>query len=185
VEARSRPLAALLALLAALAMALAVSACGSDEEKTSGTEGEYINAGDAVYQVQLTRLMNPEQRPDNDYLRGQPALTPDQQYLGVFLTVENDGKSDYTPPRDMKVVDTQNNEYLPIDVSATGFGLSFSEPLKPDEIAPQPDSPGATVQQGGALVLFRVSEQTATENLPLELQIPAATGKEADIRLDI
>ena len=166
-------------------MPLAVAACGKDEEKTSGTEGEYINAGDAVYQVQLSRLLNQEQRPDDDYLRGQPALTGGQQYLGVFLSVENEGKADYLPPRDMKVVDTQGNEYLPIDVSATGFGLSFSEPLKHGEFAPQPDSPAATGQEGGALVLFRISQVSATENLPLELHIPAAGGKESVIRLDI
>ena len=166
-------------------MPLAVAACGKDEEKTSGTEGEYINAGDAVYQVQLSRLLNQEQRPDDDYLRGQPALTGGQQYLGVFLSVENEGMADYLPPRDMKVVDTQGNEYLPIDVSATGFGLSFSEPLKHGEFAPQPDSPAATGQEGGALVLFRISEVSATENLPLELHIPAAGGKESVIRLDI
>jgi hypothetical protein len=40
--------------------------------KTKGVEGEYINAGDALYQVQLSRLLNSEQRPDDDYLRGQP-----------------------------------------------------------------------------------------------------------------
>jgi hypothetical protein len=176
---------AFLVLLAALAIPLAVAACGKDEEKTSGTEGEYINAGDALYQVQLSRLLSPDVRPDDDYLRGQPALTAGQQYLGVFLTVENDGKQDYVPPRDMKVVDTQGNEYLPIDVSATGFGLSFSEPLKHGEIAPQPDSPAASGQEGGALILFRISEVSATENLPLDLVIPVPGGKESTIRLDL
>jgi hypothetical protein len=185
VDPRRRPFAALLVLLAALAIPFVAAACGKDEKKTSGTEGEYINAGDAVYQVQLSRLLNPEQRPDDDYLRGQPALSADQQYLGVFLSVENEGKKDYLPPRDMKVVDTQGNEYLPIDVSATGFGLSFSEPLKHGDFAPAPDSPAATGQEGGALVLFRLSQESATENLPLELEIPAPGGKESDIRLDI
>jgi hypothetical protein len=182
---RTRPLAAILVLLAALAIPLAGAACGKDEEKTSGMEGEYINAGEALYQVQLSRLLGPEQRPDDDYLRGQPVLTAGQQYLGVFLTVENEGNRNYVPPRDMKVVDTQGNEYLPIDVSATGFGLSFSEPLKHGELAPQPDSPAASGPEGGALILFRISEGSATENLPLELEIPVPGGKESNIRLDL
>jgi hypothetical protein len=186
VDPRRRPSSAgLLVLLAALSLALATGACGKDENKTSGAEGEYIHAGDAVYQVQLTRLLNPEGRPDDDYLRGQPALNANEQYLGVFLTVENDGKSDYLPPRDMKVVDTQGNEYLPIDVSATGFGLSFSQPLKPGETAPQPDSPAATGQEGGALILFRVKGESATQNLPLVLDIPAPGGKKSSITLDV
>lgn len=184
-DPRRRPFAALLVLLAALAIPFAAGACGKDEEKTSGAEGEFINAGDALYQVQLSRLLNGEQRPDDVYLRGQPTLGGDEEYLGVFMTVENEGKSDYLPPRDMKVVDTQGNEYLPIDVSATGFGLSFSEPLKHGEITPPPDSPAATGQEGGALVLFRLSQESATQNLPLELDIPAPGGKQSDIRLDI
>jgi hypothetical protein len=184
VKARRRPLEALVALLAALAIAFGAAACGKEEE-TSGNEGQYIHAGDAVYQVQLSRLMNPDQRPDNDYLRGQPTLTGGQQYVGVFLTVENDGKKAYVPPRDMKVVDTQGNEYLPIDVSATGFGLSFSQPIAPNTRAPLPDSPAAAGPEGGALVLFRMSEVSVTENLPLDLKIPAPAGKESDVTLDL
>jgi hypothetical protein len=184
VEARRRPLEAVFALLAALVIALAVAACGEEEEKISGTEGEYINAGEALYQVQISRLMNPGVRPDDDLLRGQPTLSADEQYLGVFLTVENEGDEPYVPPRDMKVVDTDGNEYLPIDVSATGFGLSLSEPIEPKQTAPPPDSPGATSPQGGALILFRLSETTVTENLPLQLKIPA-DGEEADITLDL
>jgi hypothetical protein len=175
----------ILVLLAVLALALGAGACGSNGEKTSGAEGDYIKADDALYQVQLTRLLNPEQAPDNDYLRGQPALPADEQYLGVFMTVENDGKASYVPPRDMKVVDTQGNEYLPIDVSATGFGLSLSQPLKPGETAPPPNSPAATGQEGGALVLFRVKQESATENLPLKLEIPAPGGKQSNVTLDV
>jgi len=185
VDPRRRPFAAFLVPFAALVLALSAGACGKDEKKTSGAEGEYINAGDVVYQVQLTRLLNPEERPDDDYLRGEPALSANEQYLGVFLSVENDGKGDYLPPRDMKVVDTQGNEYLPIDVSATGFGLSFSQPLKPGETAPQPDSPAATGQEGGALILFRLKQESATENLPLVLDIPAPGGKQSSITLDV
>ena len=49
-------------LLVLVPMALlAVASCGR-EELTEGEEGEYIHAGDAVYQVQLTRLLNPRQR---------------------------------------------------------------------------------------------------------------------------
>lgn len=182
-EARRRPLEALLALLAALLIALALAACG-EEEKTSGDEGEYIKAGDALYQVQISRLMNPGVRPDDALLRGQPTLPADEQYLGVFLTVENEGDEPYTPPRDMRVVDTDGNEYLPIDVSATGFGLSLSEPIEAKQTAPPPDSPGYTSPQGGALILFRVSETSVTENLPLELKIPA-DGEESTITLDL
>jgi hypothetical protein len=89
----------------------------------------------------------------------------------VFLTINNDGKKQYLPPGDMKVVDTQGNEYLPIQTSGGGFGLSFTDPIPPGGKAPPPDSPAATGTEGGALVLFRVKEESATDNLPLHLEI--------------
>ena len=174
----------ILAALAALVIGLAAVGCGSEEEKTEGAEGEFVNAGEALYQVQLSRLLNPGVRPDDDLLRGQATLPANEQYLGVFLTVENEGDEPYVPPRDMKVVDTQGNEYLPIDVSATGFGLSLSEPIEPNQIAPPPDSPAFAGQQGGALLIFRLREVSFTDNLPLELRIPAGD-EESVITLDL
>jgi hypothetical protein len=172
-------------LLAALVIGLVASGCGNNEKKTSGAEGEYIHAGDAVYQVQLSRLLNPNSRPDDDYLQGQPPLPASEQYLGVFMAIENKGKKEYVPPSDMKVVDTQGNEYLPIQTSGSGFGLQLTDPIPPGGVAPPADSPAAGGPEGGALVLFRVKEESATDNLPLDLHIPAAGGKESTVRLDI
>jgi hypothetical protein len=184
VEARRRPLEPIFAALAALVIGLAFAACGGEDEKTEGVEGEYITAGDGLYQVQISRLMNPGVRPDDDLLRGQPTLPSSEQYMGVFLIVENEGDKPYTPPRDMKVVDTQGNEYLPIDVSANGFGLSLSQPIEAKQTAPAPDSPAFSGPQGGALLLFRIKGTSFTENLPLELKIPAG-GQESVITLDL
>ena len=46
----------------------------------------------------------------------------------MFLRIENDGDEPYQPPRDMKVIDTQGNEYLPLDTGQSGFGLDFGSP---------------------------------------------------------
>ena len=51
----------------------------------------------------------------------------------MFLRIENDGDKPYMPPRDMKVVDTQGNEYLPLDTTQSGFGLDFGEPIPPGD----------------------------------------------------
>jgi hypothetical protein len=174
-----------LAPVLALALALALATGCGEEEKTSGAEGEFINVGDAVYQVQLTRLLSPQQRPDDDYLRGQPPLGASEDYLGAFLTIENDGKTPYSPPRDMRVVDTQGNQYLPLGSPLSSFGLDFANPIAPKEEAPPPDSPAAGGPEAGALVLFRVKSESVTDNLPLYLEVPAPGGKTARIRLDI
>ena len=91
----------------------------------------------------------------------------------------------YVQPGDMKVVDTQGNEYLPIQTSGSGFGLQFTDPIPPGGQAPPADSPAAGGPEGGALVLFRVKEETATDNLPLLLEIPAPGGKQSSVTLDI
>jgi hypothetical protein len=159
--------------------------CGSDEEKTSGEEGEFIHVGDALYQVQLTRLLNPRQRPDDSLLRGQVPLTADEQYLAVFLKIKNDGDRGYSPPRDMRVVDTEGNEYLPLDATQSGFGLDFGEQIPPGEEVPQPNSPAAQGPNAAALVLFKVKSESATDNLPLELEVPTGGESSSRITLDV
>ena len=104
----------------------------------------------------------------------------------MFLRIENDGDAPYKPPRDMKVVDTQGNEYLPLDTTQSGFGLDFGEAIPPGGVAPPPNSPAQFGPTSGALVLFRVKEESATDNLPLELQIPVEGEEEpSTITLDV
>jgi hypothetical protein len=179
-----RSSAALLALV--LALALTAAGCGNDEPENVGVEGHFVEVGPTDYQVQVTRLLNPQQRPDDTYLKGQAPLTRDEMLLGVFVRIENDGDSPYSPPRDMKVVDTQGNEYLPLDTTQSGFGLDIGEEIPPDGVAPPPNSPAQFGPTGGALVLFRVKRESATDNLPLELQIPVE-GEEtpSTITLDV
>jgi hypothetical protein len=176
--------AALLAFVLALSMVAA--GCGEDEEKTSGAEGEFIDVGETTYQVQLTRLLNPQQRPDDSYLRAQATLPEDETYLGVFVRIENDGDTPYKPPRDIKVVDTVGNEYLPLDTTQSGFGLDLGQPIPPGDVAPPPNSPAQFGPTSGALLLYRVKEETATDNLPLELQVPVEGEEQpSTITLDV
>jgi hypothetical protein len=176
----------LLALLAALAV-IALAACGSDERRTSGAEGEFIDVGNTQYQVQLTRILNPNVRPDSDLVRGQAPLGKDEAFLGTFLKINNKGDGPYQPPRDMKVIDTQDNEYLPLDTTqAGGFGLEFGRPIAPHKSAPEPDSPASLGPNHAALMLFRVKRESVDDNLPLELEIPAKGQKQpSQIELDI
>jgi hypothetical protein len=176
--------AILLALLIAFASLLA-SGCGSDKLRKSGQEGEFIQVGPAVYQVQLTRLLNPKIRPDDDLLRGQVPPPPNEQYLAVFVKIQNKGKALYKPPRDMKVVDTQGNEYLPLDATQSSFGLDFAGGIPPKGAAPPPNSPAAEGPDAGSMVLFRIKNESAVANLPLELQIPSGPQSSSTIGLDI
>jgi hypothetical protein len=163
-----------------------LAACGNkDEERTRGSEGEFIHAGEAVYQVQLTRLLNPRQRPDDTLVRGQLRLPRDEQFLGVFMKIKNEGKKGYLPPRDMRVVDSEGNEYLPLDANQSNFGLDFAAEIAPGAFAPPPDSPAIEGRSGASLVLFRVKNVSATDNLPLILEIPNGTRVPSRIALDV
>jgi hypothetical protein len=164
---------------------LAVASCGNQKELTQGEEGDYVHAGDAVYQVQLTRLLNPRQRPDDTLVRGQVKLPSDEQFLAVFLKIKNEGDRAYSPPRDLKVVDSEGNQYLPLDATQSGFGLDFAEALAPHGKAPPPNSPAAEGPSHAAMVLFRVKNTSATDNLPLELEVPTGGDKSSKIRLDV
>jgi len=168
----------------ALAAALLVAGCGQ-EERTEGFEGEFVHVGDVLYQVQLTRLLNPKQRPDDTLLSGQPPPTREQAYLAVFLVILNKGEQPYSPPRDMKVIDTIGNQYLPLDATRSGFGLDFGRPVEPDGEAPEPGTPAAEGPDRAAMVLFRVKMESATDNLPLELEVPRERGEPARIELDV
>jgi hypothetical protein len=176
----------LLALLAALAV-IGVAACGDEERRTTGAEGEFIDVGDTDYQVQLTRLLNPQQRPDSDLLRGQAPLGKDEAFLAAFVRINNQGDRPYKPPRDLRIKDTQDNEYLPLDTTqAGGFGLDFGKPIPADKSAPEPDSPAALGPDHAALLLFRLKRESVDDNLPLELEIPAEGQKEpSSIELDL
>ena len=171
------------AVLIPLAL-VTVTACGQ-EERSEGEEGEYVHAGEAVYQVQLTRLLNPRQRPDDTLVRGQASLQSDEQFLAVFLRIENEGEEAYAPPRDMKVIDSDGNEYLPLDATQSGFGLDFAEEIPPKDEAPAANSPAAEGPNGAAMVLFRVKIASATDNLPLELEVPTGGDESSRIRLDV
>lgn len=178
-----KPLAIPLAAL--LVVALLLSGCGDAKLETEGEEGRFLRADDAVYQVQLTRPLNPRQHPDDTLVRGQAPPRANEQYLAVFLTVKNDGSEPYQPPRDMKVVDTIGNEYLPLDATQSGFGLDFGHALAPGEVAPPDDSPAAGGPDAAAMVLFKVKLESVTDNLPLELVIPTDEKSGTRIELDV
>jgi hypothetical protein len=176
----------MLAAVAVLA-ALMLTACGNARTERSGEEGHYIDVGDDVlYQVQLTRLLDPNQRPDDTLLEGQPKPPSDEQYLAVFLIIENKSDEAYSPPSDIKVVDTQDNEYEALDADESGFALELEQPIPAGDHAPPPDSPAQSGPDRASMLLYRISQESALDNLPLELEIPAnGSGEPSRVDLDL
>jgi len=177
----------LLVAVATAALAVAVGACG-EEHKTDVVEGEPLELGDLHFNVSLTRFLNPNDTEDAEYLAGQKPPTGGKVFLGVFMSVKNEGDDDVTLPtaEQMEVTDTTSDQtgtsYHAIDTDNV-FGFPYGETLGADEEVPGGDSAAANGPTNGAVIIFLV-DQGVSENRPLELAI-SADGEEGKIELDI
>lgn len=166
-------------LLVALA-ALAVGACGNKESRTlhADTEGEYIDVGPMKYQVQISRLLNPNDPEDRGYLIDLPSgesLGADDEWFAVFMRVEN-GSEDAGPVADnYEIVDTQENRYTPIQMGPKNVFAYRPAVLQPKDILPLPSSAAAEGTIQGSMLLFKIPVANF-QNRPLELQIPSPQG---------
>jgi hypothetical protein len=183
----------LLPSIAVVVLALAAAGCGNKQATTlhGDTEGTYLDLGGLKYQVQISRLLNPNSVEDRAYLiglnGGQRRLPAGQQWFGVFMRVENDGEqNNVRAATDFTIVDTQNQKFRPIPLAPVNVFAYRGGSLNPTDVVPPPDSPAGQGTIQGALLLFRIPVANF-ENRPLQLQIrsSAAPGKTATVDLDV
>jgi hypothetical protein len=175
-----------LALLVVLATALVgASGCADNSPGKEADEGVPIQLGDLKFNVSETRFLNPSQPDDKDYLAGQKVPPPaGKAYLGVFLTVHNEGDHQLPLPSisQMTIVDTTGVAYEAIP-SSTPFSAPLGTPIAGGGDIPAPDTPAANGPTQGALVTFLV-DNAVNENRPLKLEI-SSEGETGEITLDI
>jgi hypothetical protein len=174
-----------LALAFTLAVALVgFAGCGNDLGKEAD-EGVPIKLGDLEINVQETRFLNSSQPDDSVYLQGQQLPTPaGKSYLGVFLTMENQGDHPVTLPSnaDVSVTDTTGAAYQSIP-SHTPFAAPLGSELAPGADIPAPDTPAQSGPVQGSVILF-LTDEGVSENRPLKLEIDFQ-GETGEITLDI
>jgi hypothetical protein len=170
-------------LLALLALALPIAACGGDEEELDVIEGEPIEADEASFNVVLSRFLNPDDEEDEAYLVGQPEAPPGEEYFGIFMQVANEGDEPFTLPEEMSVIDTLGATYASLETESP-YALPLGEEVPAGGELPVANSVAADGPTQGSLVLYLL-EQASTENRPLELEIPLPSGKVGIIELDI
>ncbi|HEV2062277.1 MAG TPA: hypothetical protein VGR12_05435, partial [Solirubrobacteraceae bacterium] len=119
-----------LVLLVCVLLALGVAACGQEAQEEGGyqtenaqvaeTEGIYLELSEVKYQVQVSRQLNPLLVGDRDYLDGiAPAdrdLGDDEVWFGVWVRVENEKEEPVQTASRFTIVDTQENEYVPVNI---------------------------------------------------------------------
>jgi hypothetical protein len=179
-------------MLVALALAaLALGACGNKEERTlhGTTEGIYIDVGDLKYQVQISRLLNPNDREDSGYLVDLPAdqqLGPKDNWFAVFMRVENTSDKPEPATNGYSIRDTQGNVYKPITMGPKNVFAYRAAVLQPKDVLPFPDSPAGANTIQGAMLLFKIPVANF-QNRPLVLEIPppSGAGETGSVDLDV
>lgn len=177
-------LGAVLAAAVVIALGAAVSGCDTAPENANQvTEGQGIKLGDLLYNVQITRILNPADQEDSAYLVGQKPPGGDQYYLGVFMRVDNEGDTAAQVASDFRVIDTVGDTFDPIP-SKSLFALPLGRTVHPGDQLPEGETTAANGPIEGAMVLFRI-DGAAIQDRPLTLEIPSSTGSPGEVELDI
>jgi hypothetical protein len=189
----TRRRALLPSLVAAAALAAAVSACGEEEADPAGVggtsvvheeavEGEPLELGELSYNVQITRFLNPDDPEDTEYLVGLPEPEPGVEYLGVFMVIENDSEEALPSADEYIVTDTLGEEFELVE-SESPYALDVGLEVPAEGELPLPNTTAATGPNQGSMLIFEVAA-TVSENRPLQLEIDSSEGS-GGIVLDI
>jgi hypothetical protein len=188
----------LLALALLPLAALALTACGNSETRVttgtyageSGQNAPYLNVGPLVYEVQLSRELNPANVEDAAYLQGltplQRRLAPGQEWFGVFIQVYNHSSVPHLGARTVTISDTQNNVYSPIVPDQTNQFAYRGGFIPADSRVPAPSSVAANGGTQGALLLYKI-QVVSLDNRPLKIHIvdPLNSTQTATAELDV
>jgi hypothetical protein len=190
---RKLPLLALV-LLAAIAL----GACGESHTKVStgtyagesGANAPYLDVGPLVYEVQLSRELNPYDAEDATYLQGlsptQQKLAPGQEWFAVFLQVYNNGSQALPAAGELTISDTQGNHYTPVVPGPTNQFAYRAGTVAGKGRLPIADSVASDGTTQGALLLFKI-QTVSLDNRPLKLTIvdPDDAAETATAELDV
>jgi hypothetical protein len=188
-----------LAVLAMLA-ALLLAACGNSETRVttgtyagaSGKNAPYLNVGPLLYEVQISRELNPWNTEDATYLQGLTAaereLHPGEEWFGVFMQVYNHTSQPHPIATNLTIGDTQGITYRPVIPDSSN---DFAYPSRDIDVPgngeiPAPNTIAADGPTQGALLLYKI-KVISLDNRPLTLKIvdPTDPSQTAEAELDV
>ncbi|MET0557783.1 MAG: hypothetical protein ABW065_03815 [Solirubrobacterales bacterium] len=173
----------LLAVLALIALAVGVTACGYSSDSKDVVEGEPVELGDLHYNVIFSRYLNPNDNEDSAYLVGQKPPPEGSTYFGVFFEVQNESEASQGLPSTLTITDADHQRYEVLP-SESLYALPLGGEVEPQEQMPVLDS---TAQQGpieGSVAIFLLPAE-ASDNRPLTLHIESPNGEKGEVTLDL
>jgi hypothetical protein len=185
------------AVLVVLA-SLLLGACGDSHSRVStgtyagesGANAPYLNVGPLVYEVQLSRQLNPYDTEDAAYLQDVPpalrSLSVGQEWFGVFLQVYNHSSHPRLAASSVTVSDTQGTNYFPV-IPGPANEFAYRGGIVPaNGRLPLLDSVAANGATQGALLLYKIN-LVSLDNRPLKLTIvdPTDARRVASAELDV
>jgi hypothetical protein len=186
------------AVISLLACAAALASCGDSHTRVaggtyageSGVNAPYLNVGQLIYEVQLSRQLNPVDTEDASYLQGltpvHSALGPGEEWFVVFLQVYNNTSQAQAPSSSVTISDTQGNVYTPLVPNSTNPFAYRAETVPAKGRLPVPDSIAAAAPTQGSMLLYKI-KILSLENRPLTITIvdPENSSQRATAELDV
>jgi len=176
--------ATIAACAVALALPLALGACGEEEPGVDepAREGLALELDGVDYNVFITRQLNPNIPPDEAYV--DAAAPAGETLYGVFIQACNNSEDAHDTASEFIIKDNQGNEFEPEELPEGNPFAYHSRSLDPKECIPEAGSVAQLGPAGGSMLLFQLSLET-TENRPLELEIEGEGGESLTYELDI
>ncbi len=188
----------MLAALVATVATVALGACGEAHTRVttgtyageSGKNAPYLNVGPLIYEVQLSRELNPYNTEDASYLVGltpaQSRLLPGEEWFGVFLQVYNSTSVPHPAATELSISDTAGDTYHPVIPDATNEFAYRPGWIPATSQIPVAGTVAADGPTQGVLLLFKI-KITSLEYRPLRLKIvdPTDAVQTASAILDV
>ncbi|TFG71480.1 MAG: hypothetical protein E4H22_04395 [Solirubrobacterales bacterium] len=162
-----------------------IAGCGNsnEEDELHAVEGEPLELGSLLYNVQITRFLNPSDVEDSGYLEGLPDPDAGQDYLAVFMRIQNEGEEAQAIASSFTITTSRRETFEPLEIE-NPFALPLGAEIPAGGQLPAIDSAPASGPIKGSMVLYLI-DTAATDNRPLELEIPGPDGENGTIELDI